>query len=65
MDIVAKLRAAQISEKTSYEYQLLVNYAADEIERLRSKLAEYENAPVRLRHILATGKLPGGYNADD
>jgi hypothetical protein len=32
--------------------------AADEIELLRAKLAEYENVPVRLRHIMATGKLP-------
>jgi len=29
-----------------------------EIERLRAKLAEYENVPVRLRHIMATGKMP-------
>ena len=32
--------------------------AADEIERLRAALAEYENVPVRLRHIMNTGKMP-------
>jgi hypothetical protein len=28
-----------------------LNYLRSEIDRLRAKLAEYENVPVRLRHI--------------
>jgi hypothetical protein len=29
-----------------------------EVSWLRAKLAEYESAPVRLRHIMTTGKMP-------
>lgn len=32
--------------------------AADEIVALRSKLAEYENVPGRLRHIMKHGRMP-------
>ena len=30
----------------------------EEIELLKAKLAEYEGAPVRIRHIMKTGKMP-------
>jgi len=55
-ELVQRLRSADISGHGSYS--ALVREAADEIERLRAKLAEYENVPVRLRHIMATGKMP-------
>ena len=56
-DIVERLRSyARNLGGPAEDY--LTWQAADEIERLRAKLAEYENVPVRLRHIMKTGTMP-------
>jgi hypothetical protein len=50
MDIVERLRkAATDYDEVGWHADVLA--AAEEIERLRMKLAEFENAPVRFRHI--------------
>jgi len=54
-DIVERLRELA---REFHQHRPHYTEAADEIERLRAKLAEYENVPVRLRHIMATGKMP-------
>lgn len=57
-DIVGRLRkVAADYDEVGWHADVLA--AADEIERLRANLAEYDNVPVRLRHIMGTKKPHG------
>jgi hypothetical protein len=57
-DIVERLNKL-LNDINMYDhYRPVIRQAAKEIVRLRAKLAEHENVPVRLRHIMATGKMP-------